>query len=72
MNLADFNALLEKYSVEPAAEPAESLAVSELGLDCFDMMMILGDLESSVGTQLSLTLDTTVGEILEKVTAAGH
>ena len=72
MTLTDFHALLEKYNVEPEIEPTESAPVADLGIDSFDLLMILGDMENSLGTQLNLTLDTTVGEILEKVTAAGQ
>lgn len=72
MTLTDFHALLEKYNVEPEIEPTESTPVADLGIDSFDLLMILGDMENSLGTQLNLTLDTTVGEILEKVTAAGQ
>ena len=72
MTITDFNALLDKYNVVPETEPTESTPVTELGVDSFDMLMILGDLEGTVGKQLDLTLDTTVGEILEKVTEAGH
>ncbi|MBR3446955.1 MAG: hypothetical protein IKH27_04030 [Oscillospiraceae bacterium] len=71
MNLKDFNELLEKYNVEPAVEPTESTPVTDLEIDSFDMMMILGDLENSMGKSLDVTLDTTVGEIMEKMTAAG-
>ena len=46
--------------------------VTDLEIDSFDMMMILGDLENSIGTRLDVTLDTTVGEIRDKVTAAGQ
>lgn len=72
MNITDFKALLEKYNVEPENEPTESMPVTELGIDSFDMLMILGDLEGTVGKPLGITLDTTVGEILEKLTEAGH
>ena len=72
MTLSDFHALLEKYNVEPEVEPTESTPVTDLGIESFDLLMILGDMENSLGKQLDLTLDTTVGEILEKVTAAGQ
>lgn len=72
MNLMDFRELLDKYNVEPAVEPTESTPVTDLEIDSFDMMMILGDLENSIGTRLDVTLDTTVGEIMDRVTAAGQ
>ena len=72
MNITDFKALLEKYNVEPENEPTADMPVTELGIDSFDMLMILGDLEGIAGKQLDLTLDTTVGEILDKMTAEGH
>ena len=70
MNLKEFCELLDKYNVEPAVEPAEDTPVADLEIDSFDIMMILGDLENTVGAHLDVTLDTTVGEIMEKVTAA--
>ena len=35
------------------------------------VLMILGDLENAAGISLELSLDSTVGEVLEKMTAAG-
>lgn len=70
MNLKNFNELLEKYNLHPETEPTEATPVCELGLDSFDMLMVLGDLENAAGKSLNLSLDSTVGELLEKVTAA--
>lgn len=70
MNLKNFNELLEKYNLHPEIEPTEKTLVSELGLDSFDMLMVLGELENAAGQSLDLSLDSTVGELLEKVTAA--
>ena len=67
MTMADFNELLNKYNVEPENEPTEDMPVSELGIDSFDILMILGDLESAAGKPLELTLDSTVGELLQKI-----
>ena len=70
MNLSDFKELLEKYNVTPEKEPTEDMPVVDLGIDSFDLLMILGDIETDIGKQLGLTLDTTVGEVLAKVTEA--
>ena len=67
MTLSDFNALLARYNVEPENEPTEDMPVSELGIDSFDILMILGDLENEAGKPLELTFDSTVGELLKKV-----
>lgn len=71
MKLENFNELLEKYNFELEVDPTEETPICELGLDSFDMMMVLGDLENTAGKSLDLSLDSTVGEVLEKVSAAG-
>ncbi|MBR5694447.1 MAG: hypothetical protein IKX42_12275 [Fibrobacter sp.] len=71
MTLADFNALLEEHNVKPEVEPHENVPVVDLGIDSFEVLMILGDLENAAGISLELSLDSTVGEVLEKMTAAG-
>ncbi|WP_407449661.1 hypothetical protein [Fibrobacter sp.] len=67
MTLAEFNALLEKYNVKPQAEPTEDLPVVKLGIDSFDILMIIGDLEESTGKSLNLSLDCTIGDLLAKL-----
>jgi len=71
MTLADFNALLEEHNVKPEVEPHENVPVVDLGIDSFEILMILGDLENAAGTSLDLSLDATVGDFLQKMTAAG-
>jgi len=71
MTLADFNALLEEHNVKPEVEPHENVPVVDLGIDSFEILMILGDLENAAGSTLDLSLDSTVGDVLEKMTAAG-
>ena len=71
MTLADFNALLEEHNVKPEVEPHENVPVVDLGIDSFEVLMILGDIENAAGISLELSLDSTVGEVLEKMTAAG-
>ena len=70
MTMADFHELLAKYNVELETEPTADTPVSELGIDSFDIMMILGDLENEAGKSLDLTFDLTVGELLQKVSQA--
>lgn len=70
MNLAEFNDLLKNYNLHLETPLTESTPFSELGLDSFDMLMVLGDLEDSAGKSLDLSLNSTVGDLLEKVTAA--
>lgn len=70
MNLKDFKAVLEKNNVLLTVEPEESMTVSQLGLDSFDVMMLAYDLEEAAGSELQLTLDSTVGEVIAKVNDA--
>jgi acyl carrier protein len=67
MNMDDFKALLKKNNVILTVEPDESMTVSQLGLDSFDVMMLAYDLEEAAGCELKLTLDSTVGEVLSIV-----
>lgn len=70
MDMNDFKAILEKNNINLSVEPEESMTVSQLGLDSFDVMMLAYDLEDAAGSELQLSLDSTVGEVLAKVNDA--
>ena len=71
MTLSEFNALLESHDVKPEIELREDLHLVDLGVDSFEILMVLGDLENLAGKALDLSLDSTIGELLAKMTAAG-
>lgn len=71
MTLSEFNALLESHDVKPEIELREDLHIVDLGVDSFEILMVLGDLENLAGKALDLSLDSTIGELLAKMTAAG-
>ena len=71
MTLSEFNALLESHDVKPEIELREDLHIVDLGVDSFEILMVLGDLENIAGKALDLSLDSTIGELLAKMTAAG-
>ncbi|MDO5558079.1 MAG: hypothetical protein Q4F95_00610 [Oscillospiraceae bacterium] len=67
MNICDFKNVLAKNNIILDTEPEESMTVSQLGLDSFDVMMLAYDLEEAAGKPLQLTLDSTVGEVMAKI-----
>lgn len=71
MTLSEFKALLESHDVKPEIELSEDLHIVDLGVDSFEILMVLGDLENIAGKALDLSLDSTIGELLAKMTAAG-
>ena len=71
MTLSEFNALLESHDVKPEIELREDLHIVDLGVDSFEILMVLGDLENLAGKALDLSRDSTIGELLAKMTAAG-